>query len=82
MFLVYILRCRDGSFYTGITSNLKKRLNAHKTGTGSKYVRSRLPFELVYSEEAQNKSQALKRELRIKSYSRKEKMRLMKNRKV
>ena len=82
MFSVYVLKCKDGSFYTGITNNLKKRLGNHRNGTGSKYVRSRLPFELVYSEEVQNKSQALKRELRIKSYSRKEKMRLMKNRKV
>ena len=78
MFFVYILKCKDGSFYTGITNNLKKRLVNHKNGTGSKYVRSRLPFELVYSEEIESKSEALKRELKIKSLSRKEKMRLMK----
>jgi len=77
MFSVYVLKCKDGSFYTGITNNLKKRLKSHENGNGSKYVRSRLPFELVYFEEVQNKSQALKRELRIKSLSREEKIRLM-----
>ena len=77
MFFVYILKCKDGSFYTGITNNLKKRLNNHKNGSGSKYVRSRLPFELVYSEEVQSKSEALKRELGIKSLSRKMKMKLI-----
>ena len=77
MFFVYMLKCKDGSFYTGITNNLKKRLGNHRNGTGSKYVRSRLPFELVYSEEVQNKSQALKRELKIKALSRKEKINLI-----
>ena len=77
MFFVYILKCKDGSFYTGITSNLKKRMNEHKTGKGSKYVRSRLPFELVYFEKALNKSEALKREHRIKSLTRKGKMNLV-----
>ena len=82
MFFVYILKCKDGSFYTGITNNLKKRLTNHKNGTGSKYVRSRLPFELVYSEEVQNKSEALKRELKIKGLSRKEKMKLILKKKI
>ena len=47
---VYILECQDGSFYTGITNNISKRMKVHNKGNGSKYVRSRLPFKLVYFE--------------------------------
>jgi len=46
--LVYILNCSDGSYYVGCTNNLPKRIQQHKCGTGSKYVRSRLPFSVVY----------------------------------
>ena len=80
MFFVYMLKCKDGSFYTGSTNNLKKRLQNHRNGTGSKYVRSRLPFELVYSEEVPNRSEALKRELKIKALTREEKMKLVNSR--
>ena len=78
MFFVYVLRCKDNSFYTGFTNNLKKRLNNHRNGNGSRYVRSRLPFKLVYKEEVQSKSEALKRELKLKSFSKKEKLILIK----
>jgi len=68
---VYILRCTDGSLYTGITSDLNRRLEQHNAGTASRYTRSRLPVTLVYHEEPATKGMALKRELVIKSQSRK-----------
>ena len=71
--LVYILRCKDGSFYTGITSDLTKRLAAHQNGTASRYTRSRLPVKLVFLESAANRSVAMKRELKIKRMSRSQK---------
>ena len=74
---VYILECSDGSFYTGITRDIVKRLAAHKAGKGSKYVASRLPFQLVYKEEAKSKSAALKREIAIKKMSHRQKAMLM-----
>jgi predicted GIY-YIG superfamily endonuclease len=64
--LVYLLRCSDGSLYTGITNNLPKRLKAHAAGKASKYTRSRLPVKLAYSEPQKSKSAALKREAAIK----------------
>jgi predicted GIY-YIG superfamily endonuclease len=73
VYIVYILKCKDGSLYTGITNDLKKRLEMHKEGKGSKYVRSRLPFEVVYSEEVESRSDALKRELEIKRMKKEEK---------
>ena len=77
MWLVYIIKCADKSLYTGITNNLKKRLLDHKIGIGSKYVRSRLPFELVYTEKASSKENALKREFEIKRLSRDKKLELL-----
>ena len=71
--LVYILRCSDGSLYTGITNDLPKRLKAHTAGRASKYTRSRLPVRLAYSEPQKSKSAALKREAAIKRMSRAEK---------
>jgi len=76
--LVYILRCKDGSFYTGITSDLTKRLQAHQEGTASRYTRSRLPVKLVYLESAANRSAATKRELMIKKMTREQKKELTK----
>ncbi len=67
MYFLYILRCSDNSLYTGITNDLEARMAAHRAGKGSKYVRSRLPFVLIYSENFQTKSEALKRELEIKA---------------
>ena len=75
--LVYLLRCSDGSLYTGITNDLPKRLKAHAAGKASKYTRSRLPVRLVMSEPQRSKSAALKRELAIKRLRRAEKDRLV-----
>jgi putative endonuclease len=69
--LVYLLRCRDGSLYTGITNDLPKRLKAHAAGRASRYTRSRLPVRLAYSEPQRSRSNALKREAAIKKMPRK-----------
>ncbi len=66
---VYMLRCRDGSLYTGITTDLRRRLAAHRAGTGSRYTRSRLPVRLVYRERRATRAAALKREAAIKRLS-------------
>ena len=70
---VYLLRCADGSLYTGITNDLPRRLEQHNAGAASRYTRSRLPAVLVYQEAQASRSHALKRELAIKALSRKEK---------
>jgi len=70
MYHLYILLCSDKSLYTGITNDLGKRMAAHREGKGSKYVRSRLPFKLIYTEEHSDKSSAAKREMEIKSWDR------------
>ena len=64
--VVYMLRCCDGSLYTGCTSDLKRRLSAHQRGAGAKYTQSRLPVELAWWEEAEGKSAALRREAAVK----------------
>lgn len=71
---LYVLRCGDGTFYTGITPDVEKRLAAHRAGKGAKYTRGRGPLELVYQEECGTHSDALKRELEIKAYSRADKI--------
>jgi len=68
-YTVYILQCADNSLYTGIAKDLAKRLEAHENGTGSKYVRSRLPFTLVHTELYPDRSQASIREAYIKRLS-------------
>ena len=73
---LYILRCGDGSLYTGITTDVEARLAAHRSGKGAKYTRGRSPLELVYSEECGSHSDALKRERTVKSLPREEKERL------
>ena len=70
---VYILRCDDGSLYTGITNDLSRRCDQHNAGTASRYTRSRLPVALVYQEAQGNRSVATKREFEIKALSRKQK---------
>ena len=70
---VYMLRCRDNSIYTGITKDLKKRIKAHLSGNGSKYLRGRLPLKLVYKENFLDRSTASKREIEIKKLQKKEK---------
>ena len=67
---VYIVSCSDGTLYTGITTDVERRLNEHNSGRGAKYTRSRLPVTLSYRELAADKSSALRRELEIKSMSR------------
>jgi putative endonuclease len=63
---VYILKCGDGSYYTGCTTDLERRVAQHNAGTGAKYTRSHLPVKLVYSEMCVDRSTALKREVALK----------------
>lgn len=74
---LYILRCRDGSLYTGITTDVEKRLETHRAGKGAKYTRGRGPLVLVYREECGTHSEALKRELEIKALPRERKQKLI-----
>lgn len=74
---VYILECRDGTLYTGITDDLDRRLKTHNFGKGAKYTRGRGPVILRYRENCENHSQALRRELQIKRLKRQEKLALM-----
>lgn len=76
---VYILRCADGSLYTGITNSLERRFEQHNAGTAARYTRSRLPVVLVYQEPQSTQSLALKRELAIKALSRPEKESLIRS---
>ena len=79
MWYLYILRCKDGSLYTGITTDVEKRLEAHRSGKGAKYTRGRGPLKLVYREECADHSAALRREWEIKQLSREEKEKLIQN---
>ena len=73
----YILKCKDGSLYTGWTNDLEQRVAAHNTGKGAKYTKARRPVELVYFEEFETKEQAMKREYAIKQMARKDKLELV-----
>ena len=73
VWFLYLVRCADGSLYTGITNNVPRRCKQHNAGTASSYTRSRLPVELIYQESQASRSVALKRELAIKAMSRQEK---------
>ncbi len=73
----YILRCADGTFYTGWTNDLEKRLAAHNRGTASKYTRPRRPVEFAYVEAHETKEQAMRREWEIKHLTREEKLTLI-----
>jgi len=73
----YILKCKDGSLYTGWTNDLEQRVAAHNTGKGAKYTKARCPVELVYFEEFETKEQAMKREYAIKQMARKDKLELV-----
>ena len=79
MWYLYILRCKDDSLYTGITTDVEKRLEAHRSGKGAKYTRGRGPLELAYMEECGDHSAALKREAEIKRLPREEKLKLIYN---
>lgn len=74
---VYMLRCKDGSLYTGWTNDLEHRLAMHSSGRGAKYTRGRGPLVLVYSEELPDKEAALRRECAIKKLRREQKLALL-----
>lgn len=74
---IYMLRCKDGSLYTGWTNDLEHRLAMHSSGRGAKYTRGRGPLELVYSEELPDKEAALRRECAIKKLRREQKLALL-----
>ena len=74
---VYMLRCADGSLYTGWTNDLERRVQTHAAGCGARYTRSRLPVELVYAEILPTKSEALRREAALKRLSRAKKLELI-----
>ena len=74
MWCVYILKCKNGSLYTGITNNLERRLEKHRQGKGARYTRSFGVGKIVYNEGSLSKSGALKREAEIKSWTRKKKL--------
>ena len=78
---IYILRCADGSLYTGITKDMERRCQQHNDGTASRYTRSRRPTKLVWQEVQPSRSSALKREAAIKAMTRREKMGLIRLRK-
>ena len=74
---IYILRCADGTLYTGSTDDVDRRVAVHNSGKGAKYTRGRGPVEVVYTEECESYSAALKREYAIKQLSRGEKIKLI-----
>ena len=77
---VYILRCSDGTLYTGWTNDLEKRVRMHNAGKGAKYTKSRLPVTLVYHEIYEDRIQAMKREAAIKKMTRRDKLKLIEKR--
>lgn len=77
---VYMLRCGDGTLYTGMAADVERRAAVHNAGKGAKYTRSRLPVEVVYREEMEDRSSALRREAAIKALSRREKLALIQER--
>lgn len=79
-YYLYILRCGDGTLYTGIAADVDRRLAVHQSGKGAKYTRGRGPLEVVYQEECADKSAALRREVAVKKLSRAEKLALIEGR--
>lgn len=78
IWFIYIVRCADNSLYTGITTDLKRRVDEHNTGAvGAKYTRSRRPVKMVYHERAENRSQASRREYQIKKMSLQSKLKMI-----
>ncbi|AYX88891.1 GIY-YIG nuclease family protein [Staphylococcus cohnii] len=74
---IYIVRCKDGSLYTGYAKDIEQRVAKHNSGQGAKYTKIRRPVELVYQEVFDTKSEAMKREYEIKTFSRQEKLQLI-----
>ncbi|WP_188205597.1 GIY-YIG nuclease family protein [Alkalibacillus aidingensis] len=79
MFYTYMLRCKDGSLYTGYTNDVEARVAKHQAGEAAKYTRAKLPVELVYQEEFKTKSEAMKREAEIKRLNKVAKERLVRS---
>lgn len=77
MYYVYLLECGDGTIYTGITTDVKRRFEEHKNGTGSKYTQAKGAVEILYTEEHENRSSASQREAEIKKLPRKKKLGLI-----
>ena len=80
--LLYILRCQNDTFYTGVTKDLERRLKMHNEGKASRYTRARRPVELIYYEDCASRAQALIRECQVKALSRKEKEKLVSGQKI
>ena len=76
MHYVYAVECSDGTFYTGYTVDVERRVNEHNEGTGAKYTRGKTPVKLVYSEQYDTRSRAMQREYEIKQLTRQEKEKL------
>jgi len=76
-FFVYIVQCRDGTYYTGYTKDLENRIALHKSGKGAKYVKYKLPAELVYAKEYRYYKNALNEEMRVKKLTREQKSKLI-----
>ena len=72
--IIYILRCADGTLYTGITNDLDRRMSEHETGQGARYTKGRGPFQLVYQETRQGRGDASRREMEIKALRRDRKL--------
>ena len=79
MYFVYILKCKDGSLYTGITTNVERRFKEHKEGKGGAYTRAKKAIKILYTEKIKNRSKASKREAEIKKLRRAEKYALIKH---
>ncbi len=77
MWFIYIIRCKDNKLYTGITTDIERRIAEHNSGRGGRFTRFRIPVSLVYSEKARTRSAALKREAAIKSLRRTDKLNLI-----
>ena len=83
MWYLYILKCKDNTFYTGVTTDLERRIKEHNSSKfGAKYTRARRPVKLVYSKRKKNKSYAQKEEAKIKNLSRAKKIEIIKNKKT
>ena len=76
-FWVYMVRCKDDTIYTGYTSDLKRRIDQHNAGTGSRYTRARIPVKLVWTDEFATRRQAMRREIAIKRLGRPRKLKMV-----
>ena len=79
MWVLYIIRCNDNSMYTGITTDLQRRLLSHLKGTGAKYTKGKGPFKVLYTEQHEDRSGASKREYQIKKLTHQKKLDFISN---